>query len=108
MYQVKKHIGWVLLWVFLVPQFNNGLHYWVIKHDFSRDFSGKTIVAAKNLVHYCDQTLFKIPALILMVQNFEFQYFEFLYKGQFQTRIHEFAKVYFIGYYLRGPPVGLQ
>lgn len=102
--QVKRHIGWLLLWIFLVPQFNNALHFWVIKHDFLKEFSAKPVVSSKSLVHYCDQTLFKMPSLILAVQNFEIKNFEEFYLRHYSTVIHEFLQVYFIGYYLRGPP----
>lgn len=105
MYQVKKHIGWILLWIFLIPLFNNGLHYWIIKHDFSREFSAKPVVSSKSLIHYCDQTLFKMPSLILVVQNFEIQNFEEFYQRHYSTLIYDFLQIYFIGYYLRGPPI---
>lgn len=100
----KTHIGWLFLWIFLVPQLNNVLHYWIIKHDYTQEHNTKTELLNKNNVHYCDQTLFKIPSMWLLLYDFDFQNFITVLPQCEEELLHKFVKIYFIGYYLRGPP----
>lgn len=59
----RIHIAAILLVLFLVPQANNAVHYFVTSHDFNIKGSDKTASSGKDK-HDCDTSLFKIPLVI--------------------------------------------
>lgn len=107
MWGFKKHMSWLFLWIFLVPQINNTLHFWIIKHDFSRELTAKQLVSNKSNIHYCDQNLFKTPSMLLLGQDFDIPNFVVYTQQRDSVLVLLFKKIVFIGYYLRGPPCRL-
>ncbi len=97
----------MFLWIFLVPQINNTLHFWIIKHDFSRELTVKSLVSNKSNIHYCDQSLFKTPSMLLLLYDFGIPNFTMDIQQLDGILVQLFKKIIFIGYYLRGPPCNL-
>ncbi len=104
---VRNDRGWggFLLFIFLFPQVNNALHYFVIEHHF-HEYSDEKQFNHNDKNHNCEQSIFKIPNALL----FAFDYAE-------PKRIISFLeteKLVFISFYTknffndlsdRGPPV---
>ncbi|WP_430614938.1 hypothetical protein [Flavobacterium sp. JP2137] len=101
---VKKQIGWLFLWVFLMPQGNNALHYWVIKHDFRRTQPTTPEFLNKSTAHYCDHSLFKMPSMLLSLVELEWVHFNRPFNPQPEQLRALFEQSSFVAYYLRGPP----
>lgn len=59
----RTHIAKFLLVLFLVPQVNNALHYFVLDHDFTGKSSDTATVSKKQNKYDCDTSIFKIPAV---------------------------------------------
>lgn len=65
--------GWggLLLLIFLFPQVNNALHYFVIEHHF-HECSDEKQFYHNHKTHDCEQSIYKIPNILL----FDFGYKE--------------------------------
>lgn len=63
MSSLRIHIAAFLLVLFLVPQVNNALHYFVLDHDFTHKQHDKENGTKKSNKHNCDTSIFKTPAV---------------------------------------------
>ncbi|MFA7445788.1 MAG: hypothetical protein WCY89_07555 [Flavobacteriaceae bacterium] len=85
--------GGFLLFIFLFPQANNALHYFVIEHHFEVVDSDTKQFHHNHKTHDCEQSIYKIPNTLL----FDFGYSEL-------KRIISFLeteKLVFISFYTR-------
>ena len=65
-----RGLGGFLLFIFLFPQVNNALHYFVIEHHFHQYNKYEKQFVHNDKTHDCEQSIFKIPSVLL----FDFGY----------------------------------
>jgi len=70
MKRLQLHIGLFFLLLFVFPQANNALHYFVVKHHFHQYNANEKQFQHKHKTHDCEQSIFKIPNTLL----FDFGY----------------------------------
>lgn len=59
------HSSVFLLLLFVFPQINNALHYFVVEHHFHAYNSNEKQVHHTHQTHDCEQSIFKIPSIVL-------------------------------------------
>ena len=60
------HSSVFLLLLFVFPQVNNALHYFVVEHHFHAYDSNEKQYYHKNQTHDCEQSIFKTPSILLL------------------------------------------
>lgn len=100
--------GWggLLLFIFLFPQMNNALHYFVVEHHFHQYNPNEKQFHHNDKTHDCEQSIFKIPSTLL----FDFGYTEFVrnvvfYEVEKPLFILFYTKIFFENVSDRGPPI---
>lgn len=101
----RIHIAAFLLVLFLVPQANNALHYFVLNHDFDVKNSDGVTVSKKHKTHDCDTSIFKISSvttvgIVSLSVNFIYTAPKLIFHYT-----PSFFKEQKPAYRLRGPPV---
>lgn len=94
-----------LLLLFVFPQINNALHYFIVEHHFHRYNTSEKEFHHTHQTHDCEQSIFKIPSIVL----FDFGYSELtttiLFCKQNQFSFDSFyRKIFFENLSDRGPP----
>jgi len=65
MKKFRSHISLFLLCLFVFPQVNNALHYFVIEHHFHINNKDEKQFNHNHKTHNCEQSIFKIPNILL-------------------------------------------
>lgn len=103
---LQRSWGGLLLLIFLFPQINNALHYFVVKHNYNHSHTNQLHNNEKT--HDCELSIYKMPSVLL----FDFGYTE----PKKNILFSKVDKPFFISFYTRtffkilsdrGPPVDL-
>jgi len=103
---LKKYIAVFLLAIFVVPQVNNALHYFVVAHDWHPiKTQKKTEVAAQAHDHICAQHIYVLPAFFMP----SLWFFEPLVDAKHDVALNGFiitciTRLVLVGF-TRGPPL---
>lgn len=105
MKKLQSHIGLFLLVLFVFPQMNNALHYFVVEHHFHKYNPNEKQFHHNDKTHDCEQSIFKILSTLL----FDFGYTEFVrnvtfYEVEKPLFILFYKKIFFENVSDRGPP----
>lgn len=100
----RTHIAAFLLVLFLVPQVNNALHYFVFHHDFSHKHDIKEKGNKKSNKHNCETSIFKIPAVTTVIITSVLTLFTCAFTKCMPQYISLLFKEHIAVYRLRGPP----
>jgi len=65
MKKFQSHISLFLLCLFVFPQVNNALHYFVVEHHFHHNNTNEKQFNHCHKTHNCEQSIFKIPNILL-------------------------------------------
>jgi|GEM_PF-920715 len=66
MKRFQIHISLFLLGLFVFPQINNALHYFVVEHHFHLNNKDEKQFNHNDKNHNCQQSIFKIPSILLL------------------------------------------
>lgn len=102
---LKKHISFVLLFGFLFPQVLNGVHYFLIPHDFyAKQENRQELSIPGYAYHSCDYQLAPVESYLSKAVVTRFIGMPFVFKqesfGSVSNHVNELA----FHYSLRGPP----
>lgn len=100
----RTHIASFLLVLFLVPQVNNALHYFVLHHDFAHKHDVKEKESKKSNKHNCETSIFKIPAVTTVVITSVPIFVTCAFTKRIPQYISLLFKEHIAVYRLRGPP----
>jgi len=105
MIRLAKHISLFLFVLFVFPQINNALHFYIIDHVYHKYDSGENIYPNyKN--HDCQVSTFKIPKILLFDFEYTFRKIQILYHEKQENNIIGFYENLFLkNNFNKGPPM---
>jgi len=108
MKKFQSHISLFLLCLFVFPQINNALHYFVIEHHFHPNNSTEKQFNHNPKNHNCEQSIFKIPNILVFYFDYTKQTKRIIFTGlSTLIFISIYKKNVFKNLSDRGPPFNL-
>ncbi len=105
MKKLHSHIGLFLLVLFVFPQINNALHYFVVEHHFHQYSQNEKQFYHSHKTHDCEQSIFKIPSILLVDFGYKelsrFICFHSIGKSLYKVF---YKKIFFENITNKGPP----